>query len=284
VNGTSQCGQAALRSLAEYTEFYDFKATSRSAPSAAVAAALPHVHWLTCDLSKESLTAVTKGIDKVFYVAPAAQNRAEIARNLAAALGTNNVQYVVHISVPGAQYRAITFANQFRDAEEALEATGVAVTHLRAGGFMENILQVAGPIKSQSTLYQSIGDASMALVAVADIGRAAAKLLTRLLTQMGADALTVEVTGPQSLSGVAMAETLSRIVGYRIQFISPPIADTVAQLKSYGVEEWFADALGEFYGIIQKGFAAGVSPDGSKLIGELTSFDKWCQENKAAFI
>jgi hypothetical protein len=65
VNGSSNTGKATLRELAAYTSLYTIRATSRGAPSASLAAELPHVHWISCDLSKDSLLVATKHVEKV---------------------------------------------------------------------------------------------------------------------------------------------------------------------------------------------------------------------------
>jgi uncharacterized protein YbjT (DUF2867 family) len=198
INGTSNTGKATLRELAHYTKFYTVKATSRGAPSAALASELPHVHWLTSDLSKESLLSVTKNVEKVFYAAPPVQNRVEIARNLASAIATNNVQYIVHISVLDCHFRGILFANQFRDQEEAFEVSGVAFNHVRCAGFMDNFSESAESVKSQSTIYWTDLTQGMAFVAVSDVGKACARLLTRA----GAEGTVVDLTGLIVLLGM----------------------------------------------------------------------------------
>jgi hypothetical protein len=50
----------------------------------------------------------------VFYAAPPAENRVELARNVASAVAANGVQYLVHISVQAIDSRSFTFANQFK--------------------------------------------------------------------------------------------------------------------------------------------------------------------------
>ncbi len=55
------------------------------------------------------------------------------------------------------------------------------------------------------------------------------------------------------------------------------------QLKSYGVEGWFAEGLGELNTLVSKGMAAVVSPDGPKLLGHMVTFREWVRENRAAF-
>lgn len=283
MNGTSNTGKATLRELAHYTEFYTVKATSRSAPSAALSAELPHVHWLVSDLSKDSLLAVTKGVEKVFYAAPAVENRVEIARNLAAALAANSVQYVVHISVAGCHYRSILFANQFKDQEEAFEASGVPYTHVRCPGFLDNFFGVSQSVKSQSTVYWTDLSHGMAFVAVSDIGKACARLLTR----SGAEGVTVEFTGkshgacllvigsesslfvctgPELVTTEVVKSAFSEVLGRPIGFVTVPVEGYVASMA--GLEPWFSKGLGELATLIAEGHG--------KVKKSLLTSKKWC--------
>ncbi len=281
INGTSNVGSATLRELAHYTDLYTIRATSRKAPSADVAASLPHVQWLVSDLSRESLQQATRGVEKIFYVMPPAQNRAEIARNLAAVAAANHVQYLVHVSIVGSNYRAFVFHNQCRDAEEAFEASGVPFTHLRCAGWMENLLGSAGGVRGEGALYLPMGGGGMALVAVGDVARAAARLLTR----MGGEGVTVDLTGPELLTGEALARQLGEALGRPVSYVSPPLPGYVEQLKSYGVEPWFAEGLGQFYELVQQGQTGLVSSDGPKLLGSqpMTTFSQWARANKHLF-
>lgn len=50
INGSSQCGAAALEHFHEYTDLYDFRATSRSEPKESLVQKLPYVKWLRSDM------------------------------------------------------------------------------------------------------------------------------------------------------------------------------------------------------------------------------------------
>lgn len=147
LNGTSATGLACLTELRNFTHLYNIRASSRRAPTEKLLSSLPHVQWVTSDLSKDSLFQVTRGVNKVFYVMPLVQERVQIAKDLAKALTANCVSYLVHISIIGAQFRPGLFGNQSKDCEEAFEAAHVPVTHLRCSGFFENLLNNAQSIK-----------------------------------------------------------------------------------------------------------------------------------------
>jgi len=280
INGNAATGQAALRALGDYQDLYHVKATTRGGPSDELRAELPYVEWLTCDWSKEALTRVTKGVEKIFYVMPPAENRVELARNVSAAAVANGVQYIVDVSVAGANYRAILFANQCRDQEEIFEASGMAWTHLRCMGWYSNVQGVAQAIKTQNKFYMPLGTGAMCMLDHEDVGRAAVRLLTR----MGAEGVVVDLTGPEPLTGEDIAAALSAETGRTIEYVSPPLDKWVAELEGHGMPVWFAEGLAELNGLVQKGMTGNVSPDGQKLLGKMTTFREWVHKHRSAFI
>lgn len=279
INGTSNCGKAALVALKEYAHLYTIRATTRGAVTEKLLSDFPHVQWVQCDFSAASLLHASRGADKVFYVMPPAQNRVELAQRVADALRASNVSYLVHVSVMGADYRSILFTRQAKDSEEIFEKSGVPVTHLRCSGFHENMLANAATIKSHGVFYQPWGAGAMSTVSVVDIGRAAARLLTR----MGAEGVKVDLTGPEALDNNACAAILSEELGRTITAVSPPVPDFVQTLKTYGMEAWMADGMGELVGLIASGMTAGVTSDGTKLLGRMTTFREFVRANRAAF-
>jgi uncharacterized protein YbjT (DUF2867 family) len=116
-------------------------------------------------------------------------------------------------------------------------------------------------------------------MSVAHVGQAAARLITR----RGAEGVVVDFTGPAALSGQDLASILSEELGREIEYVSPPMEEWVATIKGYGLENWFAEGLGELYTLVQKGMTATVSPDGTKLLGEMQTFKQWVHENRDHF-
>lgn len=279
INGTSNVGLAALEALAPYAHLYDVKATSRRPVAADVAAKLPHVRWIQSELNKEGFLESTKGVDKVFFVAPPSEQRSDMGKWLAQAVKQNQVSYVVDVSVIGAQWRSILFARQFRDIEESIEQSGVSFTHIRCAGWFENLLGSIDSIRRDGVFYMPYGDGAMGMLSCKDVGAAAAKLLTRA----GAEGVAVELTGPEALTMTQVAATLSEVLGKEVKYVNTPVQDWVAQLKQLGVEAWFADGLGELGSVVAKGMASSVSPDGPKLLGEMITFKQWAQQYKGAF-
>jgi NAD(P)H dehydrogenase (quinone) len=183
-------------------------------------------------------------------------------------------------SVVGAEWEAILFARQFREAEKYLEASGLPWTHLRTIWFQENFLGWADGVK-QGTFYFGVRDGQFAPLNVKDIGEIAANILTT----SGHERKAYNVTGPELLSGQNIADTFSHITGRNVAYVSPDENATLQSLLNAGWPEWQAKGALELFEVFASNQAAVVSPDGEALLGRpLTKLADYLESNKAAFV
>jgi len=229
----------------------------------------------------ETLTAAFEGVTKVFIIPGNVENRAQHAKNtIDAAAAVGSVKQVVLYSVVGAEWEAILFARQFREAEKYLEASGLAWTHLRTIWFQENFLGWAEGVK-QGALYFGVREGQFAPLNVKDIGEFAANILTT----SGHERKAYNVTGPELLTGQEIADTFSHITGRDVAYVSPDKDTTLQSLLSSGWPEWQAKGALELFEVFASNQAAVISPDGEVLLGRpLTKLVDYLQSNKAAFV
>ncbi|NJP29404.1 hypothetical protein FLW53_35440 [Microbispora sp. SCL1-1] len=99
-----------------------------------------------------------------------------------------------------------------RPFEEALDTlTGVEVTHLRAGWFMENTLPMIEEVRATGTAHGLIpGDLPLPAIATADIGAVAADLLTG---RRRAGTRTLELQGPRDITLDEIVAAIGQAVG-----------------------------------------------------------------------
>ena len=228
-----------------------------------------------------TLTAAFEGVTKVFIIPGNVENRAQHAKNaIDAAVAAGSVKQVVLYSVVGAEWEAILFARQFREAEKYLEASGLPWTHLRTIWFQENFLGWADGVK-QGAFYFGVRDGQFAPLNVKDIGEIAANILTT----SGHERKAYNVTGPELLSGQSIADTFSHITGRNVAYVSPDEDTTLQSLLGAGWPEWQAKGALELFEVFASNQAAVVSPDGEALLGRpLTKLADYLQSNKAAFV
>lgn len=277
-------GVATLNALfAKQDNSITVRAAVRSADKAQqLQARYPGIETTIIDLDKpETLPQALVGVTKVFIIPGNVENRAEHAKSVIdAAKAACSVQHVVLYSVVGAEWEAILFAKQFREAEKYLEESGLAWTHLRTIWFQENFLGWADGIKN-GQFYFGVRDGAFAPLNVADIGEIAANILTT----DGHENVAYNVTGPELLTGQNLAEQFSEVLGHSVEYTSPSEEATLASLIGSGWPEWQAKGVVELLEVFASNQAAVVTEDGEKLLGRpLTRFKQFVETNKAAFI
>lgn len=242
----------------------------------------PAIETTVIDLdAPETLTAAFEGVTKVFIIPGNVENRAQHAKHaIDAAVAAGTVKNVVLYSVVGAEWEAILFAKQFREAEKYLEASGLVWTHLRTIWFQENFLGWAEGIK-QGNFYFGVRDGQFAPLNVGDIGEIAANILT----SDGHENKVYNITGPELLTGQEIANRFSKITSKPVNYVSPSEEATLESLLTSGWPEWQAKGVLELFEVFASNQAAIISPDGEALLGKpLTKLETFLEKNKAAFI
>lgn len=242
----------------------------------------PSIETVVIDLDKpETLKAAYQGVTKVFMIPGNVEAREQHAKNaIVAAVQAGSVEHFLFYSVFGAEYESILFGRQFRAGEKYLEQSGLNWTHLRTIFFQDNFFGWADGVK-QGGLYLGIRDGSLAPLNVADVGEIAANILTT----SGHDNKAYNITGPELLSGEAMAKVFTDVSGKNVKYVSPSQEQTLESLLSTGWPEWQAKGMLELFEVFATNQAAVVSPDGEQLLGRsLTTLKEFISENKAAFV
>ncbi|MCF6439490.1 SDR family oxidoreductase [Pseudoalteromonas luteoviolacea] len=228
----------------------------------------------------DTLAASMQDVDKVFYITGNIFEREQHAKLVIdAAVASQSVKDFVFYSVFGAEYEAILFGRQFRFGEKYLERSGLNWTHLRTIFFQDNLFGWSDGIK-QGALYLGTGEGKFAPLLVSDIGEIAANVLT----SNGHKNKTYNITGPELLSGMDIANAFSEALNTEITHISPDNKTTLASLLDTGWPQWQAEGLVELFNLFADNHAAVVSPDGEALLGRpLTTLKQFIEQNRAAF-
>lgn len=277
-------GLATLQALVnKNSSNYTIRAGVRSAEKGKqLQSQFPDIEAAIIDLdAPATLTAAFENVTKVFIIPGNVENRAQHAKNaIDAAVASGTVKQVVLYSVVGAEWEAILFARQFREAEKYLEASGLPWTHLRTIWFQENFLGWADGVK-QGAFYFGVREGQFAPLNVKDIGEIAANILTT----DGHDRKAYNITGPKLVSGQNIADIFSNITGRKVAYVSPDEESTLQSLLGSGWPEWQAKGVIELFEVFASNQAAVISPDGEALLGRpLTTLDTFLETNKAAFI
>ncbi len=238
----------------------------------------PVVESVTLDFDRpETLPPALAGVEAVFLLSNAVMPELNVVRAARAA----EVQRIVKLSVWNAPDESFTFARRHRAVEREIEASGLSWTFVRPNGFMQNVVTYMGAtIRDQSAFYQPAGDARISHVDARDIGACAAEVLTT----SGHAGKAYALSGPQALSYGEIAETLSRVLGRTIRYVSISDEEYKKGAMGAGVPEADAEALADLVRYYRTGAASRVTTTTTDLTGrQPISFEEFARDHAAAW-
>ncbi|WDU60305.1 NmrA/HSCARG family protein [Pseudomonas poae] len=171
-------------------------------------------------------------------VTPDEVTQALITLNLAREAG---IERIVYLSV----IHADTFTNvpHFtgkHTVERMIESLDLPATVLRPAYFMQNDRRVQQTIQSYSVYPMPIGAAGVSMIDARDIADVAvAELLRRDKAPSALERVTLELVGPQALTGASVAAIWSTALGREIAYGGDDLTAFEGQLASYG-PTWLA--------------------------------------------
>jgi len=230
---------------------------------------------------RDSVAAALRGTEKLFLLTPPSPEIAKVEREVAEEARKAGVRHIVKLSAWGAGHpKPPTLPGWHREAEKAIEKSGVAWTHLRPNSFMQNFLMFAEPIQTQGAFYAPAEEARVSTVDCGDIAAVAA----RALTEKGHEGRVYEISGPEALSHSEAAETISRVTGKTVKFVNVPDEAARKAMAAGGMPDWFADALIGLYVFFREGHGAQVTDAVEKVTKRRPrSFEQFVRDNKEAF-
>lgn len=180
------------------------------------------------------------------------EERAALTAAIAGAVAEAKPAHVVLLSSVGADQPSGTGPVQYLHAlENALTATGVRSTFLRAGFFMENwASMLKGAIEGGALYYGFSPDVRVPQVATEDIGKQAAKLLVE-----GAPASNriVQFSGPADLTLADSAAAIAKVSGKPVKAVSVPLDAMIGSLTGIGASQAVAETYAEMTGALNEG-------------------------------
>lgn len=208
--------------------------------------------------------AAVKGADKVFLLTPVSEHSVAYGQKAVAAAKKAGVQHIVKISVAGAEYEpGIALGRMHREVEKAIEASGIAYTHLRPNCFADNWLSYWRPDAS-GVVYLPFGDGKVAYIDAKDVGEAAA----HVLTTSGHENKAYVLSGEQALTAGEALRALGEASGRSFRYVDvPPEAARDAMLKQ-GAPVWMVDGFLELFALVKMGALASTESHTRVALGK----------------
>jgi uncharacterized protein YbjT (DUF2867 family) len=223
-----------------------------------------------------------EGADSVFWLVPPDPHAESVeaayldfTRPACDAFKTQGVKRVVGVSAVG---RGVSDTAGYVTASLAMDdliaGTGVSYRALTMPSFMDNLLNQAEAIKSQSMFFSPISaDRKLPTCATRDIATIAAGLL---LDESWSGQDTVAVLGPEDLSNNDMAHVISETLGKPVRFQQIAGDAFKARLTGFGMSD--AMAQGMVAMMLAKNEGLDNAEPRTAQNTTPTSFRQWCNE------
>ena len=222
------------------------------------------------------------GFDAVFLASSDARDQDRTEAALIGCLRDNGTPHVVKLSAQSAGLDPpVSFGIQHRNAERALEQSGLGFTILRPAFFQQSLLLMAGDVAKKKAITAPMGKGRAAMVDVRDIAAVAAYCLT----EPGHAGRTYTLTGPQAHGFADVTEMLTALLGVKIGYTSPPapVARLVMPFLT-GMPRWKTSLLVDLMVAIRDGAQQQVSQDVARVTGEEPrGLDAFLKEHLASF-
>ena len=187
-----------------------------------------------------SLTSAFKSAEGVFVLvppnfdpAPGFPEARATAASLKSALERADPGRVVYLSTIGAQARESNLLTQHSIIEQVLGELQMPITFLRPAWFMENFRWDVAAARESGSIMSFLQplDKPVPMVATADIGREAAKLLQESWTGRR----VVELEGPRRVTPDEVAHTFAEVLDRRVSIDAIPRETWERLFRSQGM-------------------------------------------------
>jgi uncharacterized protein YbjT (DUF2867 family) len=171
-------------------------------------------------------------------VTPDEVTQALITLNLAQEAG---IERIVYLSVIHAdKFTNVPHFTGKHTVERMIESLDIPATILRPAYFMQNDRMIQQTIQNYSVYPMPIGSAGVSMIDARDIADVAvAELLRRDKASSALDRVTLELVGPQALTGASVAKIWSSALSREIAYGGDDVAAFEGQMASYG-PAWLA--------------------------------------------
>lgn len=228
----------------------------------------------------ETFRLAFQGINKLFLVRPPAisQVKKYVYPAIDAAKEAE-IQQVVFLSIQGAEKNPVVPHAQI---ESYIQSIGLPYTFLRASFFMQNLSTThRKDIKTYGELFVPAGKGRTSFIDVRDIAAAAVKVLT----EVGHQNQSYEITGGEALSYDEVAHIFTRVLGKPIIYTDPSIPLFIFRMHARGLNFAFILVMVAIYTTARLGLAGKVTEDLKNLLHRNPiSMEKFVEDYQSCWI
>ena len=218
--------------------------------------------------NKATQAEALKGIDTLLLISGSEVGQREAQHaNVIASAKEAGVKKIVYTSLLRADSSTLSLAVEHLATEKNLKESGLTYTILRNGWYTENYTGSIGGALAGGAFIGSAGDGKIASAARIDFAEAAA---TVLATE-GHDGKVYELAGDTSYTLTDLAAEISAQTGKKLPYANLPEAEYAKILTSFGLPEFFAQAIASWDVSASQGDLFDDTKALSALIGRPTT-------------
>ncbi len=224
--------------------------------------------------SLDDLIHACQGITTVYYICPNMFADEVLAgQRLIAAARTRGVQRIVYHSVLHPQIEEMPHHWNKLRVEELLFKSGLEYTILQPAAYMQNLLGSWQSIIGQGVYRVPYAlETRLGMVDLGDVAEAAACVLT----EPGHVGAVYELAGPQALTQIEVAETLSSMLGRPVRAEVQDRAEWAQAARRAGLNDYAVETLLRMFEYYEKyGFGGNVRVLEMLIGRRATSFHLW---------
>jgi uncharacterized protein YbjT (DUF2867 family) len=244
---------------------------------------IPSIELVEGDMaSRSSLASALDGVDRALMISASSMDMVETQCTFIDASKAAGVRHIIKFSGLDARLdTTFPFGLMHKDIEQYLETSGLAWTHLRPTGFMQEYLREAPSIVHDGALYLALGEVRLNPVDLVDVG----KIGFHLLRDGGHEGQRLHLTGPEALTMAEVAERISRAIGRPVRYVPISPEQRRQALIAHGIPAPIADALDkQVHERLKGGLESEVDLSTHKLFNvQPTTFLEFAKRNAESF-
>jgi uncharacterized protein YbjT (DUF2867 family) len=244
---------------------------------------IPSIELVEGDMaSRSSLASALDGVDRALMISASSMDMVETQCTFIDASKAAGVRHIIKFSGLDARLdTTFPFGRMHKDIEQYLETSGLAWTHLRPTGFMQEYLREAPSIVHDGALYLALGEVRLNPVDLVDVG----KIGFHLLRDGGHEGQRLHLTGPEALTMAEVAERISRAIGRPVRYVPISPEQRRQALIAHGIPAPIADALDkQVHERLKGGLESEVDLSTHKLFNvQPTTFLEFAKRNAESF-
>jgi uncharacterized protein YbjT (DUF2867 family) len=250
---------------------------------------LPNVKIVHGNLDNEKqLEDILRDCNRALLVCPNVHNQVQMEKNFCKAAEKRKLELLIKVSILSpmsmvSSESPVGFAQSHAEVEKCLQKSKLNHVILRPNFFFENVLWFRDEINNERVISVPHGHIPATMVAVEDVGKVAAKLLSDRNVLQKFSGKDIHVCGPEPISFQDIAGRLSKRLGQEIRVKDVDSDTCVNKLKAIDLSEEMRKGMKPVFDEYWAKGAFNCKGDTDIPVAPSVNFDQWLEKNISLF-